>query len=719
MATKRFLYRAMLVTAVLTVGLAARSTGAQDSDSAELLFEEAIHKEVADGDLEGAIELYKQVLDRFPDNRAVAAKALFQMAQSYEKLGDPFAQEVYERVLRDYADQPEQVSAAQAWLATLTPVPTDTGSRGIIAALVREGPGEALLADGHALVYTDWTTGDLAMHDLETGETRRLTQKGTWAESNEYAMFPIPSPDGQYVAYTWSNESNGGWDLRIVGIDGSEPRVLYRTANYAEPKDWSTDGTQILALVARGDGTAQIVLVSVADGAVEVLKSLDWRWPRQMSLSPDGRWVVYDFPPLEDAPERDLFLLATDGSREVALVEHPADDHNAIWTPDGKTVLFNSDRSGSPALWALDVGDERATGPARLISNTAGESLGITSSGAYFFLQQAGQVSVYQAVLEPAADRVTASPEKLPQRVERASNLPAWSPDGRFLAYIREVQFRAPPVAVVRSSETGAQRTFPLNMTQVWRLGWFPDGHSLLLAGWDRGSNAGISRLDLETGRTTLLLRRYIIDAGVLEPLPVVSPDGNTVFYTENLSSTSTAQNRRLEQNRLLVHDLNSGESVEIYRPETPDVLISGLALSPNGRELAFSTIDAETFSTSVKVMSVGGGEVRELHAVPGDLVADVPFGSGAALIAWSPDGRNLFVETPLRSGGAPDQELWRLSLEGGAPVRVDLEVDLPVREHSVHPDGRQVAFAAGDQFAVEVWVLENLLAELEASSSQ
>jgi len=61
--------------------------------------------------------------------------------------------------------------------------------------------------------------------------------------------------------------------------------------------------------------------------------------------------------------------------------------------------------------------------------------------------------------------------------------------------------------------------------------------------------------------------------------------------------------------------------------------------------------------------------------------------------------------------------ELWRISQDGGEPVRTDLQTDI-IGDLSVHPDGRQVVFSAGEP-AAEVWVLENLLAELDASARQ
>ena len=146
--------------------------------------------------------------------------------------------------------------------------------------------------DGRYLSYVDWRTGDLAIRELATGKNRRLTNKGSWLESSEYAGVSAISPSGKQVAYTWYNK-DGFSELRLVGLDASGPRVLYRNeeVGYPHPAAWSPDGKHILATFARSDRTNQIVLVAVADGSVRVLKTLDWRWP-ETSFSPDGRTIA-------------------------------------------------------------------------------------------------------------------------------------------------------------------------------------------------------------------------------------------------------------------------------------------------------------------------------------------------------------------------------------------------------------------------------------------
>ena len=99
---------------------AAVAASGMPAQSGHDLFQQALVKERAEGKLQEAIDLYDRIVRDFPDDHALAAKALVQMGQCYEKLGKEGAKKAYERVVRDYADQAEPLQLARARLAALT-----------------------------------------------------------------------------------------------------------------------------------------------------------------------------------------------------------------------------------------------------------------------------------------------------------------------------------------------------------------------------------------------------------------------------------------------------------------------------------------------------------------------------------------------------------------------------------------------------------------------
>jgi len=105
----------LAVVASVTMLLAVRSAViAQAPTKAQAAFKAAMDKETVEGDLKGAIEQYKKLAQS--SDRALAARALIQMAGCYQKLGDAEARKIYEQIVRDYGDQREAVTIARARL---------------------------------------------------------------------------------------------------------------------------------------------------------------------------------------------------------------------------------------------------------------------------------------------------------------------------------------------------------------------------------------------------------------------------------------------------------------------------------------------------------------------------------------------------------------------------------------------------------------------------
>ena len=99
----------LTVSALLTTSLLVARVPAS---SLETRFKAAIHAEEIEGNLEKAIVQYTE-LSRSGD-RPVAARALLRLAECYRKLGDARAVQIYQRIVREYTDQPEVVRTAGA-----------------------------------------------------------------------------------------------------------------------------------------------------------------------------------------------------------------------------------------------------------------------------------------------------------------------------------------------------------------------------------------------------------------------------------------------------------------------------------------------------------------------------------------------------------------------------------------------------------------------------
>ena len=212
--------------------------------------------------------------------------------------------------------------------------------------------------NGRYLSFVNGKNGNLGIWDLTTGESRDLTDDGRWEASPRHAERPTWSPDSKQIAYCWLNK--GINELRIIGLDGSKPQVLRPSeesrGRFGRCHDWSQDGKYILTWLANPQS---IVLIPVDGGPTRIIKS-PAHCPEGMTISPDGRYVVYDRPVKEHEDLPDIFLLTTDGSgEETRLTEHPAFDYGPIWSPDGKSIVFASNRTpdGTVGLWLMQIVD--------------------------------------------------------------------------------------------------------------------------------------------------------------------------------------------------------------------------------------------------------------------------------------------------------------------------------------------------------------------------
>lgn len=533
------------------------------------------------------------------------------------------------------------------------------------------GPDTNLLGspslDGRFLSFADSGSGDLAIRDLASGEKRRLTSSG---DPRQFAYFSILSPDSRLAAYAWFNEEKF-YDLRVIGLDGSGRRTLFRNeeAGFVQPCAWSPDGKQILTLFFRKDNSSQIALVPAGGGPAQVLKSLNWVYPRKMDFSPDGRYIVYDESGNEDAPTSSLRVLATDGSRETALVDDAGANLFPVWMRDGTRVLFASDRDGAMGLWSIAVREGKPAGAPQLIRRDLGRFLpmGITASGDYYYGLRAGDSQVYTADLE--SERITEVPILV-----KSSSAPEWSPDGRQLAVLTRVGAenfgQESRVISIVSMESGKSRAIAPKIAYLERIRWSPDGQELLASGSDRSARRGLFRVSAETGASSPVIREGAATYRGLEG--VWADGGKAILY--------------IHEDGILRRELASGFERQLYRSSN----LHELALSSDGEWLAFVVTSTE--KDELKAMQATGNEIRQLASVPK---------GGISGVEWTRDNSHLLVSTPSK----PVAGLWRVSIGGGQPERLPMALD---RQGGIriHPDGRRVAYTRG-AIQSEVWKMD------------
>jgi Tol biopolymer transport system component len=667
--------REFLAVLVMAGALATGIGSGQQKGQQEVVLQAAIRKETVEGDLKGAIEAYKKLAQG--SNRAVAAQALVRMGQCYEKLGEAQAKEAraaYERVVRDYADQAEIVAQARVRLAAL-------GGPGAGGGLVTRrvltdasGVGEVLTANGKYIRGMDWDTGDVVQFEVASGQTSRIINRGPWSETEKSYEYQAFSRDGKQIVY---NSYTKDWvpQLRIRNLDGSGPRTLYSEKDsYVVPSDWSPDAGSILALRQR-DKAIELTLISTADGSVRVLRSITSSLFlfQRASFSPDGRSVAFSFVGEGSPPHGDVFLMTADGRNEVVVAGHPAEDQLLGWTPDGTSLVFLSDRSGTWDIWTVHITGGKQQGEPELLKKDFGYYavvLGFAPDGSCYYKTDTALGRFYNGAVDLETGKVLMPPAPVTTRYTGPPSQATWSPDGRNLLYLSRRGSIGPGnnILTIRSTATGEERFLSPRLRFVNQISWAPDGRSIIANGIT-DTEDGLFRIDAETSAITKL-------AGQGRFAPRLCPDGKTLVFVA-------------EGPVIKKRNLDTGEESEVVKGEMY------YDLSPDGREVVFAAKGA------VKTVSLNGGEPRELFR-------------GLAQyynLKWTRDGRYIIAQ----ARGTASSEIWRVPAQGGTPLKLDLSVP-KLQYFALHPDNRRFAFSVNEGSKSELWVLENFLPPLKVA---
>jgi Tol biopolymer transport system component len=714
------------ISLLLITTIAAAILAGQNK-SPESMLGAALHQEEVQGDLNGAIAAYNKLLATRGLSHSVAAEALYHLGLCYQKLGDAGSRRAFQRLVAEYPDQTRWVTQARAKIAAMG----GGASRGnqstkLVWKDQKLSLDGGVSNDGRLLSYVDWSTGNLLVHDLVTGADRPITTTGSWKPGErEHAMESAISRDGKQVAYSWWREKSRNDELYVANLVGDpHPRLLYEGEElpWIAAGDWSSDGRRI-AVTLKGylqtsdQSTVKgaVGLVSAQNGGLRVLKTMDLRvsgeYLGRPYSSPDGKYLAYDRGFIE--PTRKLskvFVLSIDDQREIPVMAGSGQEEIVGWSPDGKYLLFTSNRTGSVDLWALAFVNGTVAGEPQVIRPSTGRvtTLGLTTNGALYYGVQPTRELLRSSIAE--FDFTTGrllSPLKDVNEEEDAEGSPFadWSPDGSKVAY---VGLRSPGSfslnsafsvysLKVKSLDTGNIRQLRDRMGRPLSLRWTPDGNALVISLYD-----GVRRVDVSTGESSMLLPLKGTPASRAE----LSADGKSLYY----SIPDPGPNGG---NVFIARDLATGKERTILGNRG----LGGLNLSPDRRYIACGGNDPITHKTVFMVIPVDGSEphvVMRFPELPKEEAGKKSLEGPNGLLSWTPDSRFALIRYRLADGSI---DVWKASVDGSQLTKLESKLDpqLWLSGCFPHPDGRRIVHgvAASGQVMrspAQVMVLENFL---------
>jgi hypothetical protein len=227
---KRLMYK-ILATTILGSMLAAAQTPAQTQPTAVELLQKGIYAQETAGDLEGAVKIYRQIVDSHPVQQEIAAQAQYRLGMTLLQKGDAaLASQEIQRLAWDFPNYKDLITASKTANATphtitFTVAGPATPERRKISALFEADVKEREAQDLAKLAAIS------ANHDAEFDFTRTVTVSGTvtqLATLDSYNVLTVAPPGGvapirvSLDAVSWSRGNvKVGDQVTIVGAPGA------------------------------------------------------------------------------------------------------------------------------------------------------------------------------------------------------------------------------------------------------------------------------------------------------------------------------------------------------------------------------------------------------------------------------------------------------------------------------------------------------------------
>jgi serine/threonine protein kinase/Tol biopolymer transport system component len=570
--------------------------------------------------------------------------------------------------------------------------------------------------DGRMVAYaaTKGAATEIWVKPIAGGDSIQVTKNGF------YNQYPVWSPNGQDVAFFSSRGNNRGiWRASFTG--GEQVKIAGDIGSTARPVRWSPDGR-----IYFQDGS-ELFAADATTGKIEQLTQFapDGLKPWRIAISLDGSSIAYSIKEGEIWKLRVMRQHAGSGD-EIASSKRQIDD--MAWGPDGKSIIFSgavdgvyqiferSLGSGEPVqlstgdhdlfvkdvspdgskilygsvnetsdLWIVDTRDSKESSVANEVANEFWA--GFSPDGRSLVYQSvtlterpySGSINVRN--IERGDASIVVSPEGFS---------PVWSPDGKWIAYLRRSElgialWRVEPTGddalKLADGEIGAP---PYTPTPYLKMGtnhisWSPDSSTVAYSARTDGA-LNIWLVGFDGTRNVEISHNK--DTNEKYCCPVWSAKGNSIAFV-SWNDDSTGQKKSTY--RLWLYDTNSSQSRILLESAERFRLLgftSGAGEAIIARKADSSDVSSTPAKTDIVWVSLQSAAERIVNNLSYAYFHNIHL---------SPDGTNIAFVSRRDNTTA----LWSVPVSGGTPRKIFGENDPKILLSSLAwaPDGSSIVF--------------------------